>query len=98
MAAPLRKLPALKMLNLGGCNIGDELGPRQGLVQGAQEAPARRELTDACMATIVAALDAGRLNKLICYQSQGQHFLANNPSSSASAVEAVASALAKRSS
>ena len=97
MAAPLRKLPALKMLNLGGCNIGDELGPRQGLVQGAQEAPARRELTDACMATIVAALDAGRLNKLICYQSQGQHFLANNPSS-ASAVEAVASALAKRSS
>tara|TARA_B110001452_G_scaffold81295_1_gene66516 strand:+ start:296 stop:577 length:282 start_codon:yes stop_codon:yes gene_type:complete len=53
------------------------------------------KITDAGMATLAAALDAGRLPALRSKKIGPQHFLADNPAS-ASAVQAVEGALAKR--
>jgi len=99
LAAPLRKMPALTKLILSGCEIGDE-----GVVSlvdnlGKDDFKALEHLwlnhnniTDAGVAKLLAALDAGGLPKLVSYNC----FIYDNPAS-AVAVEAVKAALAKRS-
>ena len=57
----------------------------------------QNKITDAGMATLAAALDSGRLPRLISHRIQDLYFWSDNPSS-ASAVQAVEDALTKRSS
>ena len=99
LAAPLRKLPVLDRLFLSQCEIGDEgvaslvdnLGKDdfkklEDLYLGSNK------ITDAGVAKLLAALDAGGLPKLV----SGPHLLEENPAS-AVAVEALKHALVKRS-
>ena len=72
LAAPLRKHPALKKLLLTGCEIGDEGVASLFANLGKDDFKAlewlwlkANQITDAGMATLVAALDAGRLPRLI---------------------------------
>jgi len=99
LAAPLRKLPALSQLLLGRCVIGDEGVASLVDNLGKDDFKALQHLrlsnnkiTDAGVAKLLAALDAGGLLKLVSYNC----FIHNNPAS-AVAVEAVNHALVKRS-
>ena len=104
LAAPLRKLPALKELYLPGNEIGDEgvaslfanLG-KDDFKALQQFWLAHNHITDAGMATLVAALDAGRLPRLRNDQVGDKMFFVKHNHTSASAVQAVRDALAKRS-
>ena len=99
LAAPLRKLPALNQLVLGLCEIGDEgvgslvdnLGKDDFKVLNQLRMHSNK-ITDAGVAKLLAALDAGGLPKLV----SGSHLLEENPAS-AVAVEALKHALVKRS-
>jgi len=99
LAAPLRKLPALNQLVLGLCEIGDEgvgslvdnLGKDDFKVLNQLRMHSNK-ITDAGVAKLLAALDAGGLPKLV----NDSNMIFNNPAS-AVAVEAVKAALAKRS-
>ena len=55
------------------------------------------QITDAGMATLVAALDAGRLPRLRNDQDNDERYFLSSNHASASAVQAVVGALAKRS-
>jgi len=97
LAAPLRKLPALNQLLLSGCEIGDEGVASLVDNLGKDDFKALEKLwldhnkiTDAGVAKLLAALDAGGLPKL------ANPLLHDSPAS-AVAVEAVKHALAKRS-
>ena len=99
LAAPLRKMPALNHLFLGGCEIGDEGVASLVDNLGKDDFKAlellllyNNKITDAGVAKLLAALDAGGLPKLV----NDSNMLFNNPAS-AVAVEAVKAALAKRS-
>ena len=103
LAAPLRKLPALIMLMLAHNGIGDEGVASLFANLGKDDFKALEDLwlannqiTDAGMATLVAALDAGRLPMLLDQEDDKKYFLQQNRAS-ASAVQAVEDALAKRS-
>ena len=104
LAAPLRKLSALKQLHLGFCDMGDEGVASLFANLGKDDFKAleylwlwSNQITDAGMTTLVAALDAGRLPRLLNDQdTDKKYFLQQNPAS-ASAVQAVEDALAKRS-
>ena len=108
LAAPLHKMPALRMIHLSMCEIGDEGVASLVDNLGKDDFKALEKLflssnkiNDAGMSTLVAAIDAGRLPKMISHTVRAPnlelHFLGRNPSS-ASAVQAVEDALAKRSS
>ena len=97
LAAPLRKLPALRIMQLGYCGIGDEGVASLVDNLGKDDFKALEMLLlhgskigDVGAAKIVAALDAGGLPKLIGCP------LSNDPASTR-AVQAVENALAKRS-
>jgi len=99
LGPPLRKLPALKVLDLCKCNIGDEGVTTLVDNLGKDEFKALEELwlayneiTDVGMVKIVAAIDAGGLPKLVDHE----YFLMNN-AATAAAVQAVVDALTKRS-
>jgi len=99
LTTSLRKMPALKELLLGNCEIGDEGVASLVDNLGKDEFKAFEELwlcdnkiTDAGVAKLLAALDAGGMPKLVNHT----HLLLHN-SASAVAVEAVKAALAKRS-
>ena len=99
LAAPLRKLPALKVLRLSNCEIDDEGVASLVAGLGKDDFKALKELwlgynkiTDAGAAKLVAAIDAGGLPKLVDHE----YFLMNN-AATAAAVQAVKGALAKRS-
>ena len=98
--APLRKLPALKVLRLNHCEIGDEGVASLVADLGKDDFKALEELhleyneiTDAGAVKLVAAIDVGGLPKLVdhCYD-----FFSHN-AATATAIQAVQSALAKRS-
>jgi len=98
LAAPLRKMPALKTLSLRHCEIGDEGVASLVDNLGKDDFKTLKELwlndnkiTDAGVAKLLAALDAGGLPKLVHHY----YLLQDNPAS-AVAVEAVKHALAKR--
>ena len=99
LAAPLRKLPALETLFLWDCcEIGDEGVASLVDNLGKDDFKALDELcidsnkiTDAGMAKLLAALDAGGLPKLV-----NQPYLLDENPASAVAVEAVHEALVKR--
>jgi len=99
LAAPLRKLPALNQLFLIRCGIGDEgvaslvdnLG-KDDFKELESLNLSNNKITDAGVAKLLAALDAGGLPKLV----NDSNMLFNNPAS-AVAVEAIKAALAKRS-
>jgi len=102
LAALLRKMPALKQLALGRCEIGDK--DVASLVDnlGKDDFKALKHLllynnkiTDAGVAKLLAALDAGGLPKLVFQPYLPWYLLKDNPASAA-AVEAVKHALAKR--
>jgi len=105
LAAPLRKLPSLKTLGLVQCfEIGDE-GMASLLANLGKDDfkkletlfIAKNNITDAGMITLAAALDAGRLTRLRDQTDAfALYFLQRNPAS-ASAIQAVRDALAKRS-
>ena len=68
LAAPLRKLPALTVLNLGDCGIGDEGVASLFANLGKDDFKALERLyldgnnlTDAAWATLVSAIDGGRM-------------------------------------
>jgi len=99
LAAPLRKMPALKTMILGRCEIGDEgvASLLDNLGKDDFKALERlhlesNKITDAGVAKLLAALEAGGLPKLVGHWD----LLFNNPAS-AVAVEAVKHELAKRS-
>ena len=100
LAAPLRnKRPALSQLIVGRCEIGDEGVASLVDNLGKDDFKALKllrlsnnNITDAGVAKLLAALDAGGLPKLV-----SQHYLLNNNPASAVAVESVNHALAKRS-
>jgi len=99
LASPLRKRRAIQTLLLGGCEIGNEGVASLVDNLGKDDFKALDELcidsnkiTDAGMAKLLAALDAGGLPKLVNHM----WVLKDNPAS-AVAVEAVHDALAKRS-
>ena len=103
LAAPLRKLPTLKRLLLTRCEIGDKGLASLVANLGKDDFKALEtlflgdnQITDAGMTTLVAVLDAGRLPRLVCDQAFGRFFVQHNRAS-ASAVQAVEDALAKRS-
>ena len=104
LAAPLRKRPALMKLLLPDNKIGDE-GVASLLANlGKDDFKALEqlwlgfnEITDAGMATLVAAIDAGRLPRLLNQQDPEKRFFLQQNRASASAVQAVEDALAKRS-
>jgi len=100
LAAPLRKLPLLETLYVNSCEIGDE--GMASLVDnlGKDDFKALNQLwmhsnqiTDAGVAKLLAALDAGGMPKL---EVNDPCLLVANPAS-AVAVEAVKAALVKRS-
>jgi len=102
LAAPLRKLPALNLLVLDDCEIGDE--GVASLVDNLGKDDFKKlerlylygnKITDAGAVKLLAALDAGGLPKLVNDMWKGD-LLKDNPVS-AVAVEAVKAALAKRS-
>jgi len=99
LAAPLRKMPALTELFLGRCEIGDD--GVASLVANLDKDDFKalevlrlhhNKITDAGVAKLLSALDAGGLPKL----ANHLYMLKHNPSR-AVAVEAVKAALAKRS-
>jgi len=99
LAASLSKLPALTTLYLGRCEIDDEGVASLVDNLGKDDFKALEKLflngnkvTDAGVAKLLAALNAGGLPKLVNHP----YLLFNNPAS-AVAVEAVKAALAKRS-
>jgi len=98
LASPMRKMPALKELFLGRCEIGDE--GVASLVDNLGKDDVKKleslhlsdnKITDAGVAKLLAALDAGGLPKLV----SGPALLTANPAS-AVAIEAVKHALVKR--
>ena len=99
LAAQLRKMPALTKLFLDGCENGDEgvaslvgnLGKDDFKALQHLELSHNR-ITDAGMAKLLAALEAGGLTKLV-----NQPFLLLGNPASAVAVQAVKAALVKRS-
>ena len=99
LAAPLRTLPALELLGLVGCEVSDagvaslfaNLG-KDDFRALARPAIARNRITDGGMVTLLAALEAGGLPKLVNHYID---LLADNPASAA-AVTAVHDALVKR--
>jgi len=102
LAVPLRKLPAFRGLMLVQCEIGDE--GVASLVDNLGKDDfkaletvwiAENNVTDAGMASVVAALNAGGLLRLRNPPEFDARFLENNPAST-SAVLAVKDALAKR--
>jgi len=104
LAAPLRKLPELYELYLLSCGIGDE--GMVSLVDNLGKDDFRaltglflhtNKITDAGMSTLGAALEAGGLPRLRNGPDFTEVFLKINPAS-ASAIQAVKDALAKRSS
>ena len=99
LSAPLRMLPALKVLILANCGIGDEGVATLVAGLGKDDFKALEKLylggnkiTDAGMVKIVAAIDAGGLPKLV-----DDHFFIRNNAATTAAVQAVLDALAKRS-
>jgi len=99
LAAPLRKLSALTSLILGRCEVDDKGVASLVDNLGKDDFKALQHLllynnkiTDAGVARLLAALDAGGLPTLVNHT----HMLKDNPAS-AVAVEAVQDALAKRS-
>ena len=104
LAAPLRTLPALKELYLYNCGIGDEGVASLFANLGKDDFKAleylwlgHNQITDAGMTTLVAALDSGRLPRLLNDHSLGKKYFAGHNRASASAIQAVEDALAKRS-
>jgi len=98
LAAPLRKLPALTSLYIDLCEIGDEGVASLVANLGKDDFKALQHLllynnkiTDAGVAKLLAALEAGGLPKLV----NKPYLLKDNPAS-AVAVEAVHQALVKR--
>jgi len=92
-------LPALKVLHLANCEIGDEGVATLVADLGKDDFKALEKLwlagnkiTDAGMVKIVAAIDAGGLPKLVDHV----YFLGGN-AATAAAAQAVHAALAKRS-
>jgi len=99
LAAPLRKMPALSQLFLENCEIGDEGAASLVDNLGKDDFKKLKQLwlcdnkiTDAGVAKLLAALNAGGLPKLV----KDPYMLEDNPAS-AVAVEAVKHALVKRS-
>ena len=93
LAAPLRKLPALKYLDLDTCEIGDEGVASLFANLGKDDFKALEclwladnQITDAGMATLVAALDAGRLPRLHSGQAYDKRYFLQENRTSASAV------------
>jgi len=105
LAAPLRKLPALDRLLLGCCEIGDEGVTSLVGNLGKDDFKALEllylegnKITDAGVAKLLAALEAGGLPKLVNQTNmlnQSINMLKDNPAS-AVAVAAVHEALVKR--
>jgi len=100
LCAPLRKLPALKVLDLFKCNIGDEGVASLVADLGKDDFKALEKLhlahnkiTDAGAAKLVATIDAGGLPKLVDHFN----FLENGNAATSAALLAVHRALAKRS-
>jgi len=98
LAAPLRKMPALTELSLNGCEIGDEGVASLFADLGKDDFKALQHLwlsnnkiTDAGVAKLLAALDAGGLPKLV-----NVPFLLDSNPASAVAVEAVKAARPRR--
>jgi len=98
LAASLRKMPALNSLVLARCEIGDEGVDSLVGNLGKDDFKAletlylgHNKVTDAGVAKILAALDAGGLPKLV-----NVSFLLEGNPASAVAVEAVKAALVKR--
>ena len=103
LAAPLRKRP-LTMLILPICHIGDEGVASLFANLGKDDFKAletlwlgMNQITDAGMATLVAALDAGRLPRLLNDRDEDKKYFVQLNPASASAIQAVEDALAKRS-
>ena len=99
LGAPLRMLPALKVLELSNCNIGDEGVASLVADLGKDDFKALKKLwlddnkiTDAGAAKLVATIDAGGLPKLVDHD----YFLKNN-AATAAALQGVSLALDKRS-
>ena len=100
LGASLRKLPALKVLSLSACAVGDEgvASLVDNLGKDGSKALERillrdNNITDAGMATLAAALDAGWLPNL--RSNANAFFVSGNPAS-AHAFKAVLDALWKR--
>ena len=98
LTGTLRKRPALKMLYLGNCNVGDQGVDAMFSNLGMDDFKAlehlyldSNELTDASCAFIVGAIDRGLMPALKTVVVSG------NPTTSAAARQAVEDALAKRS-
>jgi len=98
LAAPLRKMPALSQLFLSYCEIGDEGVASLVDNLGKDDFKAlqllwqnHNKITDAGVAKLLAALDAGGLPKLV-----NQAYLLEDNPASAVAVEAVHEALVQR--
>jgi len=103
LATPLRELPALRALGLPKCDIDDEGVTSLIANLGKDDFKALQHLmlaenkiTDAGMASLAAAIDAGRLPRLHNHHGLNKWFLQGNHAS-ASAFQAVKDALAKRS-
>jgi len=114
LAAPLRKLPALKTLGLSSCGIGDEGVASLVADLGKDAFKALKEvyldgnsITDAGCATLVSAIDGGRMPRiewiygLPLFGRAGSGLHANSASSVAArraVSDAVSRAKARRSS
>ena len=104
LAAPLRKLPALAKLLLLDNAFGDEGVASLFADLGKDDFKAleylwlgANQITDAGMTTLVAALDAGRLPRLLNDRDDDKMFFVQDNCASAAAIQAVEDALAKRS-
>ena len=105
LASPLRNLPALKTLNLIGCEIGDEGVASLVANLGKDDFKnlehlwlAQNKVTDAGMTTLAAVLDAGGLPRLHNHEMKSFDgvFVDRNPAS-APAIQAAMHALDRRS-
>ena len=102
LAAPLCKMPAFNQLASVRCDIDDEGVASLVANLGKDDFKALKQLwlagnniNDAGMSSLAAALDAGRLPSLRNGHAYDMLFLEQNPAS-ASAVQAVKDALARR--
>jgi len=105
LASPLRNLPALKTLNLMGCEIGAEGVASLVANLGKDDFKklehlwlAQNKVTDAGMTTLAAVLDDGGLPRLRNHEMKSfdWFFVGKNPAS-APAIQAAMHALARRS-